>query len=371
MGLRSGWERPLWFAPPGIEEDSLTFRTPTWVEHVAAECRAVRERVGVLDQTSFAKYEISGPGALGFLEHMCSNRISEQLGKIVVTQMLTERGGIECDLTVTKVDDDRWYVVSAAATETHDLEWIVRHAPTDGSVTITNLTDARGVLTIAGPRSRDLLAAVSDADLSNDTFPWMSARTIAVGDTSLLAMRVSFVGELGWELHMPMETLADTYELLLEAGEPLGLVDWGYRALDSMRIEKAYRLWGPDMDPDHTPLEAGLGMFVKLDKDFIGRDALAGQQTEGLQHSLACLTVECGDAIPLGNEAIRSGEDVVGYVSSAEHGHTVGKVIALAYLPVSLVAAGTPLSIDVLGERCAATVVEAPIYDPTAERMRA
>ena len=371
MGLRSGWERPLWFAPPGVREDSLTFHTPRWVEHVAAECRAVRERVGVLDQTSFAKYEVSGPGALGFLEHMCANRTSEVTGKIVITQMLTQRGGIECDLSVTKTGANRWYVVSAAATETHDLEWILQHAPGDGSATVTNVTDDRGVLTIAGPRSRDLLNALTDADLGNEAFPWMSARTITIGDAQVFAMRVSFIGELGWEMHMPMEHLAAVYERLLEAGEPLGLVDYGYRALDSLRIEKAYRLWGPDMGPDYTPLEAGLQMFVKLDKDFIGRDALIAQRDAGLTRSLACMMVECGDAIPLGNESIRSGEEVIGYVGSAEHGHTVGEVIALAYLPVTLTEPGTLLTIDVLGERCVATVVEAPLLDPSNERMRA
>jgi len=371
MGLRSGWERPVWFAPPGAVEDSLTFHTPSWVEHVAAECRAVRERVGVLDQTSFAKYEVSGPGAHSFLERLCANRVSDVTGKIVITQMLTERGGIECDLSVTKTADERWYVVSAAATETHDLEWIVRHAPADGSVTIENVTDDRGVLTIAGPLSRDLLSALCDADLSSEVFPWMSAQPITIGDAPVLAMRVSFVGELGWELHMPMEHLSDVYERLVSAGEPLGLVDYGYRALDSMRIEKAYRLWGPDMSPDYTPLEAGLGMFVKMDKEFIGRESLARQQAEGLQRALACLTVECDDSIPLGNEAIYSREEVVGYVSSAEHGHTVSKIIALAYLPVALTEPGTPLTIDVLGELRPATVVEAPLFDPTNERMRA
>lgn len=375
MGLKFGWERPLWFAPKGVprEDHSLTFRTPDWVEHVAAECRAVRERVGVLDQSSFAKYEVTGPAARAFLDRLCANRLSDVIGKIVVTQMLTERGGIECDLTVTRTGEDVYYLVGAAATQVHDLEWVVRHLPSDGSVTVENLTEARGVLTIAGPRARELRAAVTDADLANAAFPWMSARTIEIAGISVFALRVSYVGELGWELHVPIEHLVDLYETLLAAGEPLGIVDFGYRALDSMRMEKAYRLWGVDMSPDFTPLEAGMEMFVKLDKgDFIGRDALVRQQEEGIARSLACMTVECADAIPLGSEGIRTPDgEVVGYVSAAEHGHVVEKVIALAYLPVPLASVGTALEIDVLGQWRPATVVQSPLFDPTNERLRA
>ena len=372
MGFRSGWERPLWFAPAGVEpKDTLTFHRPNWVEYVAAECNAVRERVGVLDQTSFAKYEISGPGARAVLDRLCANRLSDEVGRIVVTEMLTERGGVECDLTVTRLADDRYYVVSAAATEIHDLEWIVRHLPDDGSITAENVTSERGVLTIAGPRAHDLLAAVTGDDVSNDVFPWMNARMIRIGDAEVFAMRISYIGELGWELHMPLGKIADVYERLLAAGEPLGLIDYGYRALDSMRMEKAYRLWGVDMGPDYTPLETGMDPFVRRDKgEFIGREALVRQKEEGIARSLACLTVDCDDAIPLGNESIRKDGEVVGYVSAAEHGHVVGKVIALAYLPVELAAPGTSLEIDVLGEWCAATVVEAPLFDPTGRRVR-
>lgn len=375
MGFKFGWERPLWFAPAGVarEDHSLTFRTPDWIEHVAGECRAVRERAGVLDQSSFAKYEVSGPGARSFLDGLCANRLSDVPGKIVLTQMLTERGGIECDLTVTKRDEDRYYLVSAAAAEVHDLEWIVRHLPGDGSVSVENLTETRGVLTVAGPRSRELLAAVTPDDVSGEAFPWMSGHTIRIGDAPVFAMRISYVGELGWELHHPVEHLVDIYEALIAAGEPLGLVDFGYRALDSMRMEKAYRLWGADISADFTPLEAGLNMFVKLDKgEFIGREALIRQEEEGISRSLACITVECGDAIPLRSEVIRSVDgEVVGYVSAAEHGHVVGKVIALAYLPVALAVPGTTLEIGVLGRWLPATVVEAPLFDTHNERLRA
>jgi dimethylglycine dehydrogenase len=375
MGFKFGWERPLWFAPPGVEREdhSLTFHTPDWVTHVAAECRAVRERVGVLDQSSFAKYVVSGPGSRVFLERLCANRLSDVIGKIVVTQMLTERGGIECDLTVMRTGENSYYLVGAAATQVHDLEWIVRHLPGDASVSVENLTESRGVLSIAGPRSRELLAAVTSDDVTNEAFPWMTARTIDIAGISVDAMRISYLGELGWELHHASEHLVDIYDVLVAAGEPLGLVDFGYRALDSMRMEKAYRLWGADISADFTPWEAGMDMFVKLDKgEFIGRDALVRQKEEGITRSLACITVDCGDAIPLGNEAIRTPDgEVVGYVSAAEHGHVIGAVIALAYVPVAVAISGTTLEIDILGEWRTATVVDAPLFDPQNERLRA
>ena len=373
FGFRSGWERPLWFAPDGVEpRDELTLRRPNWLEHVAAECRAVRERVGILDQTSFATYEVSGPGAADFLDRLCANALPGDVGRVVVTQMLTERGGIECDLTVTRIAEDRFYVVSAAATQVHDLDWIVRHLPRDNDVVVADVTDATGVLTIAGPRSRELLAAISTDDVSNASFPWMTAHQIRVGDVPVLAMRISYEGELGWELHHPIERLRSLYELLVEAGEPLGLVDFGYRALDSLRIEKAYRLWGADISPDHTPFEAGLERFVRLDKgDFIGRRALLRQREDGISCRLACLTVGSDDAIPHGSEAISTPDGpVVGYVSACEYGHFVGRTIALAYLPLDLTVPGTRLEVDVLGDRRPAGVVEAPLYDPGNERLR-
>jgi glycine cleavage system aminomethyltransferase T/glycine/D-amino acid oxidase-like deaminating enzyme len=372
MGARFGWERPLWFAPPGVEpRDDLTFRTPNWREHVATECRAVRERVGVLDQTSFASYEVRGPGAEAFLDRLCANALPAEDGRIVVTQMLDARGGIECDLTLTRLDTERWYVVSAAATEIHDLAWIERHLPPEGMV-LENVTARTGVLTVTGPRSRELLQTLTDDDLGNAAFPYMTAGTLRLGSVpEVLALRISYEGELGWELHHPIEYLRHLYEQVLEAGEPLGLVDFGYRALDSLRLEKGYRLWGADIGPDFTPLEAGLGRFVAFDKgDFIGREALLRQRDEGIARTLACLVVETTDALPHGDEPVLEGDRVVGYVSAADRGHVVGATIALAYLPVELAEPGTALDVEILGERRAAAVVEAPIYDPGGERLR-
>jgi glycine cleavage system aminomethyltransferase T len=372
FGFRAGWERPLWFAPAGVApQDDLTFRRPNWFAYVGEECRAVRAGVGMLDQTSFGKYEVSGPGAEAFLEGLSANALPA-VGRIAVTQLLNERGGIECDLTVTRRREDSFYVISAAATETHDHEHLRRRLPADGSVRLDNVTAATGVLTIAGPRSRELLAAITDADVSNEAFGFLTARRIHVGSAPVLAMRISYVGELGWELHTPIAYLQHLDEALRRAGEPLGIVDVGYRALESMRMEKGYRLFGADLSPDHTPFEAGLDRFVKLDgRSFEGAQALRRQLAEGVPQRLACLTVDTGEAIPHGDEPVLDPDDrVVGYISAAEYGHVVGATIALAYLPAELDAPGIELTVDVLGERHRARVVEAPLYDPGDTKLR-
>jgi len=372
FGFRAGWERPLWFAPAGVApEDDLTFRRPNWFAYVGEECRAVRAGVGMLDQTSFGKYEVSGPGAEAFLEGLSANALPA-VGRIAVTQLLNERGGIECDLTVTRRREDSFYVISAAATETHDHEHLRRRLPADGSVRLDNVTAATGVLTIAGPRSRELLAAITDADVSNEAFGFLTARRIHVGSAPVLAMRISYVGELGWELHTPIAYLQHLDEALRRAGEPLGIVDVGYRALESMRMEKGYRLFGADLSPDHTPFEAGLDRFVKLDgRSFEGAQALRRQLAEGVPQRLACLTVDTGEAIPHGDEPVLDPDDrVVGYISAAEYGHVVGATIALVYLPAELDAPGIELAVDVLGERHRARVVEAPLYDPGDTKLR-
>jgi glycine cleavage system aminomethyltransferase T/glycine/D-amino acid oxidase-like deaminating enzyme len=351
FGERFGWERPLWFAPAGVEAvDHPSFREPNWHQHVGAECRAVRACVGVLDQTSFAKFELSGPGARTLLDRLCANRLPPQPGRIALTQMLTDRGGIECDVTVTRFSEELFYVVSAAATETHDLAWIERHLPRDGSVQLRNITDEVGVLTLAGPRSRDLLARLTADDVSDEALKFFRAREHSLAGVPARVLRLSYVGELGFELHHPLARLPELYEAVLGAGADLGLVDFGYRALEAMRLEKAYRLWGVDIDTDHTPFEAGLGRFVALDKgDFIGRDALVTDPTPRLM--LACLELDSDGRHPHGGEAVLVRGNLVGYVSAGGYGHCVGRAIALAYLPRRLVEAGASFEVDVLGGR--------------------
>jgi dimethylglycine dehydrogenase len=371
FGARSGWERPLWFARAGEEpRDRYSFRRGGWHEAVGEECRAVRAGVGVLDQTSFAKFELSGPGAEAFLDRLCANALPPEAGRIALTQMCTETGGVECDVTVTRLADDRFYVVSAAAVETHDLAWMQRHLPDDGSVRLDNVTSRYGVLTLAGPRSRELLAALTGADVSREAFPFFRCRELEIGMARVRVLRVSYVGELGYELHHPLDYSRHIYEQLLAAGEPLGLVDFGYRALESLRLEKAYRLWGPDLSQAYTALEAGMERFVRFEKgDFIGREALLQQREEGVARRLACLAVDANDADPNGYEPVLDGEQAIGYVTSGGFGHTVGTAIALSYLPVTHTEPGTDLAVTILGERRPARVVAAPLYDPANEKL--
>ena len=373
MGVRFGWERPLWFAPASQEaRDEYTFRRGNWFDAVGAECRAVRSAVGVLDQTSFAKFLVSGPGAFAFLDRLCANRLPTEPGRMCLTQMLTPKGGIECDLTVTLVEPDRFYVVSAAATETHDLAWIERHMPADGSVRVDNVTARDGVLTLAGPRSRELLQRLSSDDLSREAFPFFRARHVELAGARVLCLRVSYVGELGFELHHPLELQGTLYDRLWEEGAELGLVDFGYRALDSMRLEKAYRLWGADMSADYTPLEAGLERFVAIDKgDFIGREAVVRQREDGgPRKRLSCLVVDADDADPHAYEPIYAHGALVSYVMAGGYGHTVGQSIALAYLPTEHAGDGTELEVEILGDRRPARIASEPLYDPAGERLR-
>ena len=336
------------------------------------ECRAVRSRVGLLDQTSFAKYEVSGTGAEQFLDRLCANRLPAKHGRVALTQMCTPRGGIECDVTVTRLADDRFYVVSAAATEKHDHAWIERHLPDDDSVRLENVTSRVGVLTLAGPRSRDVLQTLTDSDISRTEFRFFRCQELRIGMVPVRALRISFVGELGFELHHPLEYQRALYDRVMEAGRPFDIVDWGYRALDSMRLEKAYRLWGADMSADWTPLEAGMNRFVDFEKgDFIGRAALVRQRDRGIGRSLSCLAVEALDADSHGYEPVLAGDETIGYVAAGGYGHVVEKSIALAYLPVAYAEPGTELHVRILGHRRPARVVEQPLYDPKNERLLA
>jgi dimethylglycine dehydrogenase len=369
MGVRFGWERPLWFARPDEDaRDEYSFRRGNWFDAVGEECRAVRSAVGVLDQTSFAKFMVAGPCAEAFLDGLCANRLPAEVGRIALTQMLTPKGGIECDLTVSLLKPERYYVVCAAATETHDLAWIERHEPGDGSVQVDNVTADYGVLTLAGPRSRELLQRLSRDDLSREAFPFFRARHIDVAGMDVMALRVSYVGELGFELHHPLELQRVLYDRLWDAGDDLGLVDFGYRALDSLRLEKGYRLWGVDMSADYTPLEAGLERFVAFDKgDFVGRDALLAREPA---IRLCTLVVDADDADAHGYEPVYVDGELVSYVMAGGFGHTVGESIALAYLPLEHAHEGNDVELEILGGRRRARVVADAVYDPAGERLR-
>jgi sarcosine dehydrogenase len=369
FGSRGGWERPNWFAPsdgPTIEEPS--FGRPNWFDAVGAEHRAVRERVALFDQTSFSKFEISGSGSLAALQHLAVTNMDKSVGSVIYTQLCNELGGIECDLTITRLDHDRWYVVTGSAFGAHDIGWIRANSPEDGTVLIQDVTSGRAVINLCGPRARDVLAVVCEDDVSNAAFRYARARVITIGSAPVLALRIGYVGELGWELHVPTEYAAHVYELLWETGNRHDIANAGYRTIDTLRMEKGYVYWSTDVTPDTNPWEAGLGWRVDLDKgDFIGREALVARRDD-VTRRLTTFTIET-EAWPVGGEAILHGGEVVGFTTSANFGHTVGKPIVMGYVPTA-VAHAQGFSVEVYGDAHPATRHDGPVYDPTNERLR-
>jgi 4-methylaminobutanoate oxidase (formaldehyde-forming) len=372
FGEKSGWERVNWYeANARGGDESLRPRGwagQHWSPAIGAEHRACREAVALFDESSFAKLEIEGPGAADLLERLCDNRVAREPGKITYTQMLNSRGGIECDFTVARLAEERFSIVTGTAFGNHDREWIRRHLPDDDSVTVRDVTSQWACFGLWGPRARDVLAPLTPAGLSNEAFPYMSVRELTVGDVPVRALRVTYVGELGWELYCPTEYGLGLWRTLAEAGEPHGIVAGGYRAIDSLRIEKGYRVWGADITPDETPYEAGLGFCVKLDKEFVGREAL-GRAPE--RKRLVCVALADPLSVALGNEPVRMSEGIVGRVTTGGYGYTAERSIAYAYVPPDRAAPGTAVEIDVFGEWVEGEIVSEPLLDPNGERIRA
>lgn len=373
FGQTYGWERPNWFAPEGMEpEDVLSFKRTNWFEPVGVEAKGVREAAGVLDLSGFAKFEVSGPGAEGFLDYLCANTLPDRIGRIRVTNMLDHRGMIKTDMTITRLGEDRFYVVSAAACEKLDWDWMLKHMPDDGSVTIENVTTQYGCLVLSGPRSREILAKITDADLSNTGFPFLTMQTLNVSRSTSRALRIGFVGELGWELHHPIEYQREIYDALMAAGEEFGIVNYGLRAMNSLRIEKGYCMLGGELSSERTPIEAGLRRFVDFNKgDFLGRQALVDQEAAGLPQRLCLMTVETDEAEAIGDEPVFAGGKIVGRVSSGGYGYVVEKSLAMGYLDADYLEPGTKLEIPIFGKLCKAEVAESPMYDPNNEKLRA
>ncbi len=373
FGSRFGWERPNWFAPAGSEPvDRPSFESrPNWFGPVGQECRAARERAVLIDQSSFSKFEIAGPGAFAALQRLAANDLDRPAGALVYTQLCNERGGIEADLTFARLDENRFYMVTGSAFGVRDMGWIRRHLPADGSVTVQDLTSARATLNLAGPRAREILEKVADGDVSNAGFPYMTARELRIGYAPVLALRVTYLGELGWELHLPSEYAAHVYELLWAAGRELGLADAGYRAIDSLRLEKRYLYWGADITPDYTPYEAGLGFAVALKKkaDFIGRAALEKARAAGPRRRLITLLVDAEVQL-YGGEAIRRDGKVLGVTSSAGWGHTIGKAIAFGYVPADE-AGHADYEVEAFTRRHAARRIDGAAVDPGRTKILA
>ena len=376
FGVVAGWERANWFATGGMEPRYVyAYGRQNWFPCAAAEHRAVREDVGLFDQSSLAKLLLQGPDVTAVLQRLCANDVDVAAGRIVYTQMLNARGGIECDLTVTRLADDACLVVTVAAAATHDVDWI-RRGIAGSRVTLTDVTSAFTVLGIMGPRSRDLLSRLTDADLSSAAFPFGAAREIEVGHATVRAVRITYVGELGWELHVPAEFAMGVYDDVVAAGEDLGLRHAGYHAMDSLRMEKGYRSWGHDISGEDTPLQAGLGFAVAFKKDgFVGREALLRQREEPLARLLIMFTVDDPEPLLLGSEPIYRDGALVGRITSGAYGHTLGRSVGMGYVAH---AAGVDAAflrsghweLEIATDRFAARAHLEPPYDPTSARVR-
>jgi len=374
FGARGGWERAVYYAraddPPGPE---CSFRRPHWHRAVARECSAVASGVAMLELPGFTKFEVEGEGALAWLDHMVAGALP-RTGRTALNYFCSPRGGIVSEMTVSQLAEGRFWLISAAAGERHDEHWLRSHlSQQHGRVSIANVTARYGSLIVVGPRSRELLARVTDADLSNEGFPWLAVRSVPIGFTEALALRVNYVGELGWELHVPSEQLAAVHALLVAAGEPLGLAHFGLYAMDSLRLEKCYRSWKADLTTEYTPLMASLDRFVRLDKAaaFIGREALRREAAVGPRERLVPLLVEARDADAAAVSIVYRDSQVVGLVTSGGYGYRLNRSIALAYVRTDLAAEGTELEVEILGERCRARVGREPLYDPYNLRLRA
>jgi 4-methylaminobutanoate oxidase (formaldehyde-forming) len=372
FGSRFGWERPNWFARPGIDADHdiPSFEgKPNWFDAVGEECRAIRERAALIDQSSFSKFEIFGPRAFDALQAIAANDLSGPPGKAVYTQLCNEAGGIEADVTLLHLSENRFRLITGSGFGQRDSDWVSRHLPGDG-VSMTDVSGSYATLNLCGPRAREILQSVTDDDLSNEAFPFLTAREIDLGKARVLAVRVGYVGELGYELYLPQEYGDQVYETLWQAGREAGIANAGYRAIESCRLEKGYLYWSADISPDFTPYEAGLGFCVALEKgDFIGRKALEAVKREGVARRLASFTVE-GFAPLLGGEPILLEGKVVGSTTSCGFGHSLGKTIAFGYLPSTL-SQETRFEIEAYGRSWQATRGPRCLYDRAMERLKA
>ena len=381
FGEKLGWERPNWFADIAAgekAEDFYSYGRQNWFAAVGREHQAARERVAFFDQTSFAKFLMVGRDAEAALSWIAANDVARPPGSLTYTQMLNARGGIECDLTVARLSEDQFYITTGTGFATHDFDWICRNIPEGLDARLVDVTSQNAVFSVMGPRARDLLQSLTPDDLSNSAFPFGACRQVSIAGAPMLALRVTYVGELGWELHLPAEFAAAAYERIMEAGRPHGIANAGYRAIESLRLEKAYRAWGADIGPDHSPLMAGLGWAVKLRKNapFLGREAIEAERSKPLPRLLAGFRVDDPDVVLLGRETIFRNGKRVGWLSSAGWGYTVKANIGLGYVrdadgvDADYVMSGD-YELEVATERVPAKPFLKPLYDPDMRRIKA
>jgi 4-methylaminobutanoate oxidase (formaldehyde-forming) len=381
FGEKLGWERPNWFADLAEGEtpvDVYSYGRPDWFDAVAREHRAAREAAVLIDQTSFAKFALKGPDAARALNWIAAGNVDRRVGSLTYTQMLNAKGGIECDLTVARVADDEFHIVTGTGFATHDFHWIATHLPEGARAELVDVTSGYAVLSLMGPQARTILGRVSPDDISNPGFPFGTAKRISVAGCPVLALRVTYVGELGWELHLPTEFAVTVYEALMDAGATLGLTNAGYRAIETLRLEKGYRAWGSDIGPDHTPVEAGLAWACKMKSGvpFLGREVIERQLAGGVKKRLATFTVDDPTVILLGRETIYRDGQRVGWLSSGGHGHTVGKPIGMGYVRHPDGVSDTFLAsgdweLEVASERVPCTLHMGALYDPAGGRIKA
>ncbi len=374
FGQLFGWERPNWFAPEGVEQkDDWSFRRSSYFEHVGNECKNVAENVGLLDMTAFAKCRVEGPGAAKWLNFMFAQKMPVTIGRLALAHGLTDKGGVHSEFTVQRESKQSFYMVSAGANHRLDHDWLRKHMPTDGSVQMTDLTGAMGVFVIAGPKARDLMQPLTGTDLSNEAFPWLTGKETSVGYAPVKLMRVNFVGELGYEIHHPIEYQNHIFDALFKNGDKHGLKPFGIRAMNSMRLEKSYRLVGTEMSIEYSAYESGLHRFVNLKKkgDFIGREGLLAWEKRGFDNAFVTLAVhDVDDADVIGNNPIYFGGEVIGRATSGGYGWRMETSLALAMVRPDLSAVGTNLEIEILGKRYKCTVLEDSPHDPTNEKLR-
>lgn len=366
----AGWERVKYYSPDGAEE-AAGFRHNNAFDIVAAECKTVVEGVAVADMSAFAKFDVVGKDAPAVLDRLFANRMPRKVGGISLAHMLNDDGIIEGEATVTRLGEDRYYVLSGAVAEIRDQDWLTQHVLPGEDVKVTNLTDTYGNLVIAGPKSRAVLQKITDADVSNTAFRWLTGQEITIAGATVRALRVNYIGELGWELHCPMDSLAAIYAAVMEAGAEFDIGHFGSYAVNSMRMEKAYKGWGSELTNEITPIEADIERFVKLDKDFTGKAAVQQRKQDGAQGKIVYLEVSPGDNDAVGGEAITIGDRVVGLTTSGGYGHRVGKSLAFAYVDTDTADPGTEMTVWLLGEGRKATVMADPVYDAESERLRA
>ncbi|MBP2443007.1 GcvT family protein [Rhizobium leguminosarum] len=381
FGEKLGWERPNWFADLFANEepkDVYSYTRQNWFDAVGREHKAVREAAVIFDQTSFAKFALKGRDAEAALSWIAANDVARPVGSLVYTQMLNDKGGIECDVTVARIAEDEYYIVTGTGFATHDFNWIARNIPAEMHAELVDVTSAYCVLSLMGPNSRAVLEKVTGSDVSNAAFPFGKVRTVGISGCPVRALRITYVGELGYELHIPIEYATTVYDVLMASGAELGVVNAGYRAIESCRLEKGYRAWGSDIGPDHTPVEAGLGWAVKIKKNiaFRGREAIERQLSGGVKKRLACFVPDAADAVLLGRETIYRDGKRVGWLSSGGFGYTLGQPIGYGYVrnadgvTEDFILSGT-YELDVARERIPCKVSLAPLYDPDMARVKA